>query len=515
MSNNQSGGKKPFWYNAILLIYPFLLAYYPIFALRNHNIVYVDLPTILRSLLLVTVGTSIIGAVAYLFVRNLEKSSIIVSLIIILFLSYGHIYNQLENSVGSAIRHRYLVGAGILILILVTILILKNDRVARVLSQFLASASIVLIAMVLYESAQYDFGVYRAIAAVARGEASDTSYQSAEELPDFYLIILDGHTRSDVLKERFDYDNMSFVQQLNEMGFYVASCSQSNYASTKLSLVSAMYADYIRNFVEDGMILPPLDSSPVNKTLKSLGYKTIAFENRARGQFDLKEDIHLSRNQMAFGEIDLRGGINEFEKMMVETSFLRFVVDTELIPGFDQNSLDDWEQWEHYYQTHYILSELEKMPETPGPKFVYAHIMVPHSPFIFAPDGTYLHNTNPIEGYRSNVEFIDNKLPSILQTIIEKSDPSPIIVVMGDHGPSTRKTITKEMRMATLNAYLVNDVAKAQLYPSITPINAFRIILNSHYGGNFPLLDDISYYAYKPSELPDAEIIVADCKATP
>jgi arylsulfatase A-like enzyme len=200
---------------------------------------------------------------------------------------------------------------------------------------------------------------------------------------------------------------------------------------------------------------------------------------------------------------------------MVETSFLHFVVDTELIPGFDQNSLDDWEQWEHYYQTHYILSELEKMPETPGPKFVYAHIMVPHSPFIFAPDGTYLHNTNPIEGYRSNVEFIDNKLPSILQTIIEKSDPSPIIVVMGDHGPSTRKTITKEMRMATLNAYLVNDVAKAQLYPSITPINAFRIILNSHYGGNFPLLDDISYYAYKPSELPDAEIIVADCKATP
>lgn len=515
MSNNQSVGKKSLWYNAVLLIYPFLLAYYPILALRNHNIVYVDLPTILRTLLLVTAGTAVIAAVTYLLVRNLEKSSIIVSLIVILFLSYGHIYNQLENSVGSPIRHRYLAGAGTLILLLVTILVLKKDRVARVLSQFLAAASIVLIAMVLYESVKYDFGVYRAIAAAAREEASNTNYQGAEKPPDFYLIILDGHTRSDVLKDRFDYDNWSFVQQLNGMGFYVSSCSQSNYASTKLSLVSAMFVDYIRNFVEDGMVLPPLETSPVNKMLKSLGYKTIAFENRARGQFDLKEDIHLSRNQMAFGDIDLRGGINEFEKMMVETSFMRFVVDTELIPGFDQDSLDDWEQWEHYYQTHYILSELEKMPETPGPKFVYAHIMVPHSPFIFAPDGTYLHNTNPIEGYRSNVEFIDNELPLILKTIIEKSDPSPIIVVMGDHGPSTRKTITREMRMATLNAYLVNDVAKAQLYPSITPINAFRIILNSHYGGNFPLLDDISYYAYKPSELPDAEIIVTDCQTTP
>lgn len=69
--------------------------------------------------------------------------------------------------------------------------------------------------------------------------------------------------------------------------------------------------------------------------------------------------------------------------------------------------------------------------------------------------------------------------------------------------------------MATLNAYLVNEVAKAQLYTSITPINAFRIILNSHYGGALPMLADISYYAYKPSELPDAEIIVADCQTTP
>ena len=515
MSNNQSVGKKSFSYNAVLLIYPFLLAYYPIFALRNHNIIYVDISTVLRTLILVTAGTIVIGAVTFLFLRNTEKSSIITSLIIILFLSYGQIYNQLENSTGSPIRHGYLVGANLLVLLLVTVLVLKKDQAVRVFSQFLAIVSIVLIATVIYESVRYDFGVYRAIAAARQEEVLNTSYQGTEDLPDFYLIILDGYTRSDVLKARFEYDNANLVQQLIELGFYVANCGQSNYASTKLSLVSAMYVDYIQNFIEEGMVLLPLETSPVNETLKSLGYKTITFENRARGQFDLKEDIRLSRNQTAFGNFVLRGGINEFEKTMVDTTFLRFVVDTELIPGFDQDRLQEWEQWEHYYQTHYILTELKKMPETPWPIFVYAHIMVPHSPYIFAPDGSYLHNTNPIDGYRSNVEFIDNQLPSILQTIIEKSNPSPIIVVMGDHGPSTRRTITKEMRMATLNAYLVNDVAKAQLYPSITPINAFRIILNSHYGGTFQMLDDVSYYAYKPSELPDAEIINADCQTTP
>jgi arylsulfatase A-like enzyme len=141
--------------------------------------------------------------------------------------------------------------------------------------------------------------------------------------------------------------------------------------------------------------------------------------------------------------------------------------------------------------------------------------MVPHSPFIFAPDGSYQYSTNPIEGYRSNVEFIDTHLPPVLDAIIEKSDPAPIIVVMGDHGPSTRKTITRQMRMATLNAYLVGEAAKEQMYPGLTPVNAFRIILNSHYGGNLPLLDDISYYAYKPAELSEAEIIPNECQIVP
>jgi len=514
MSNNQSAGEKSFLYNAVLLIYPFLLAYYPIFALRNHNIIYVDISAILRSLILVTAGTMIIGAVAFSFLRDTERSSIITSLIILWFLSYGHVYNQLEITAGSPIRHRYLIGASLLLLLLVTVLVLKKDQAVRVLSQFLAIVSILLMATVIYESVRYDVGVYRATAAARQEQVLDTSSQGSEDQPDFYLIILDGYTRSDVLKARFEYDNASLVQGLNELGFYVANCGQSNYASTKLSLVSAMYVDYIQNFIEEGMVLPPLETSPVNETLKSLSYQTITFENRASGQFDLKEDIRLSRNQTTFGNFVLRGGINEFETMMVDTTFLRFVVDAELIPGFDQDSLQEWEQWEHYYQTQYILTELNNLPETPGPIFVYAHIMVPHSPYIFAPDGSYRHTTDPIDGYRSNVQFIDNQLPSILQTIIEKSNPTPIIIVMGDHGPATRRTITKEMRMATLNAYLVNDAAKAQLYPSITPVNAFRIILNSHYGGTFPMLEDVSYYAYKPSELPDAETIVSDCQTT-
>jgi hypothetical protein len=515
MSKNQTIGIKSTWGKAVLLVYPYLLAYYPVFALRNHNIIYVDLSTILRSLILVTAGTTVIAVITYLFVRNLVKFGIIVSVIIMMFFSYGHLYIQIEDSIGNPIQHRYLLGVEILILLVVTVFILKKDQVARVVSQFLSTVSIVLLGIALFESARYDIGVYRSTAAVTKREVPSTSYQDDGKPPDFYLIILDGHARSDLLKSSFEYDNTNFIHQLNEMGFYVTNCSQSNYASTKLALLSFMYGDYIQNFAEAGTPLPPLKTSAVNQTLKSLGYKTITFENSARGHFDLKEDIRLSRNQMSLGKFDLRTGISEFEKMMFDTSFLRFVVDTELIPGLDNTTLLEWEQLEHYYQTHYILSELEEIPEIPGPKFIFAHIMVPHPPYIFSPDGSYLGNNHPNAGYGSSVEFIDSRLPFILQAIIEKSDPPPIIVVMGDHGPAVGKTITKEMHMATLNAYLVNEGAKAQLYPTLTPINAFRIILNAHYGSTYPLLEDVSYYAHKESQLPDAEIISNNCQAAP
>jgi predicted aspartyl protease len=495
----------------ILLVYPFLLAYYPIFALRNHNIEYVDLATVLRSLLLATAGTAILAVIAYLLVRNLEKSSLIVSGAVILFFSYGHLYAQYDSTFGSPIRHRYLAGAQLLVFFLVTVLVLKKERLTRMMSQFMAAGSLVLLAIVLLVAIRYDLGEYRAAAAAVQSESANAPSQPSEQLSDFYLIVLDAHTRSDVLQERFGYDNGDFVDQLTAMGFYISSCSQSNYASTKLSLTSALYADYIQEIVPQGQVLPPLKSSAVSQALKSRGYKTIAFENRTRGHFDLKEDVRLSRNRLAFGEFDLRGGVSEFEKMMVDTSFLRFLLNTELVPGFDLDALEDWELQEHYYQTQYILSELENMPAVPGAKFVFAHIMVPHAPFVFSPDGEYRPTSDPIKGYRDNVEFIDRRLPSVLSAIIENSDQPPIIVVMGDHGPATRKTITEQMRMATLNAYFVNAAAKEQMYPTLTPVNAFRIILNAHYGGNYPLLEDRSYYAYKTDQVPGAEIIETEC----
>ena len=50
-------------------------------------------------------------------------------------------------------------------------------------------------------------------------------------------------------------------------------------------------------------------------------------------------------------------------------------------------------------------------------------------------------------------------------------------------------------RMRILNAYYLPDGGEEVLYPSISPVNTFRLILNYYFGTSYPLLDDTAYHS--------------------
>ena len=49
-----------------------------------------------------------------------------------------------------------------------------------------------------------------------------------------------------------------------------------------------------------------------------------------------------------------------------------------------------------------------------------------------------------------------------------------------------------EVRNANLSAYYLPDGGEELLYPSITPVNTFRIVFNKYFGANYPLLEDVA-----------------------
>ena len=477
---------------------------YPVLALRQANISYVNMPVTIRSLSLTLLVTVLLWLLLRWVVKDWHKAGVLTAAGTVLFYSYGHVFLwALEKSFGP-LRHRSLMIIFVLLLSALTLIIIKLKDLNG-LVHFLNITSFLLISFLLIQSAFYVFQTWQAAKITPKNSEPGIVFNSEELLPDIYLIILDAHTRSDVLLERYDFDNSDFVTSLESMGFYVAGCSQSNYPGTNFSLISTMNMDYFYNIFDEVQAIPPLYNSAVSSTLRDLGYTVVAFENRASGHFDLLEDVHLSRNFTVYKNIDVGGGINEFESMLIETSLLRIFVDMpQLLPNFISGDIKDIEFFEHYQQTTYILEKLKNLSDISGPKFVLAHIMTPHDPYVFSPDGSYQPSggKGPIVGYRNNVQFIDNFLPETLKEIIRNSEIPPVIIVQGDHGP-TGKNTRPEDRMSILNAYYVNERAKESLYPTITPINSFRLIFNAYFDTEYPLREDHSYFVWNKDQMLD------------
>jgi len=148
----------------------------------------------------------------------------------------------------------------------------------------------------------------------------------------------------------------------------------------------------------------------------------------------------------------------------------------------------------------FILDELPDAPAIVGPKFVYAHIFIPHYPYAFGPNGEIMTDPGYYSGdrgdaitdeyqkqaYTNQVQYINKRIIPALQTIINESKTPPIIILMGDHG------LKGNNRYTNLNAYYLPNGYK-NLYNSITPVNSFRMIFNDYFGANYPLLQDITY----------------------
>jgi hypothetical protein len=179
---------------------------------------------------------------------------------------------------------------------------------------------------------------------------------------------------------------------------------------------------------------------------------------------------------------------------------------TTALPRFLQLNTDYPNQI-HREQVLFTLDQLGKLPAMPGPKFVFAHIISPHKPFVFGPGGEIIkEGKDNVTGYRDQVAFLDARLIPLLQKIISSSPTPPIIILQGDHGGID--TIGQE-RMAILNAYYLPGGGNQLLYENITPVNTFRLIFNHYFGTHYDLLEDTSYYSsfqhpYEYTVIPNA-----------
>ena len=141
------------------------------------------------------------------------------------------------------------------------------------------------------------------------------------------------------------------------------------------------------------------------------------------------------------------------------------------------------------------------------PIFAFIHILLPHPPNIFGPNGESVTPGIPISSeiwdekiaYIDQLKFANKEITKVIEKILDKNEKS-IIILQSDHGSGLDvdfKNPDESMmlqRLSILNAYYAPEIFENQFYENITPVNSFRIIFNEYFNGNYKILEDRNYW---------------------
>jgi len=495
--------KKP------LIIHPFLFAIFPIFFLCAHNIGQVSFSSTLFPSAVMLGLALLLLLLSYLVFRDSKKAGVVVSIFLVLFFSYGHVFEVLPDWLKGGFGtnpHTYLVLLWYAALICCAYLIKKTRMHLHNFTNILNVVAAFLVAFPLVNIGIYELKTepWQSVRSKENARVNAVESGKADTLPDIYYIVFDRYAGANTLKEIYDFDNREFIDYLINRGFYVAR-SSANYLKTAHSLASSLNMEYI-NYLSEMIgeesgnwrpLVEMLQNYEVWRFLKARGYKLIHFGSWWEA---------TRRNKNADMNFNLFS-LPEFSMSLYKTTLLYPFI-TKL--RISEKPLLQWMGDGRLLQRKRVLYKFQKLAEMPNieePTFVFAHMLTPHAPFVFDKDGNFVTEEEERKrsrkvNYVEQLIFVNKKIEMLIDKLLSKSEVPPIIILQADEGPYPpgRSTNWQEIsgaelrqKMMILNAYYLPNADKDVLYPSVTPVNSFRIVFNLCFDANFELLPDESY----------------------
>lgn len=459
----------------------------PLIVFAN-NLGEAELKALWRPLFLSLTVVGLVFTVFYLIFRERDKAAFLTFLVEIFIFIYGHIYNILKPilvfgfQVG---RHRFLFP---LLFVLFLILFWRAVRFKGDYHSHKIILNTVGLFLLIFQLVR--IGSYEIQSGIADSKAKNDSSNAEpltkdSELRDVYLIVLDAYTRSDWLEEWSGYDNSDFLESLEEMGFYVVRCSRSNYSYTLQSMTSELNLDYLENLeipYSDPKMTALLRNNKVRKFLSNQGYEFITFQT-GYPWIEMKDaDRFIKPNDL--------NNTTEFGLLLLDTTILKFFKDMNFLARGGDQSLKL-----HAQRVQSTLDYLQKPITHEKPIFVYAHIVSPHSPWIFNTNGSINFQwKSDKDSTRSTYIYIENQILKAIEVILESSKQEPIIILQSDHGDGDFGYAN-----LNLNAMYLPNGGDNNLYPTMTSVNIFRIVFNTYFNGNYSILQDVSFFSERNS----------------
>ena len=492
-----------------LVIHPFLLAMFPVVYLLENNL---DMVLISQAMVPSAVVLGFTALALFLLTAALgdvRKAGLVVSIFLVLFFSYGHVFDVIQDAMGdqpgSGPGHGYLLAAWAMMFAICAYLAVRTRGEAR-WTRVLNLVAIVLIAPSLIGIGVYEVRARR-INQSSVVRAADTieitpGAEDVEDRPDIYYIILDRYASSSTLKEHFDFDNSEFIDYLASKGFYVAAESRANYPKTFQSLASSLNMTHLTYLTDElgretsarRPVYGMLQDYQVWRFLKARGYRFMHFGSSW-------EPTRYNR----YADVNFSVYPAEFSMMLYQTTVLEPI--GVGLGVFDQREMER-------RATLRKLDKIADVARAERPTFVFAHVLLPHAPYLFGPEGERVTEEQEearteAENYLNQLAFTNGKVRGLVDEILSRPERPPIIILQADEGPfipfldefggdgtDWRQLSDGAVRthMRILNAYYLPDADPEEiLYPSVTPVNTFRILFDHYFGTDYGLLTDESY----------------------
>lgn len=497
--------------------FPFLLAWFPALSLYVHNLSEVTVSVLVVPLAYVTVLTCLVFIVSKIIVGSWGKAGVLTAFIVSAFLDYGWLvswypFGSLSLAGFSLSANKVLIP---LLLVLIAAVAWWLRRARWGMARWIPIFNVLAIALIAQTVSQIGWSqITRAMAGhPVMAQSVDTVMNGAAATPvlgykpDVYYIIFDRYANQHTLADDYQFDNSAFISALQDRGFYVADKAAANYPYTPLSLSSSLNMSYIDRVPESAYpypelatsIFPTLQDTQVDQLFHRLGYTTYQMGS----WFSPTHTNRAAVNYVSANFLHMDPFANQFASGTMLTPLLQ----GGGLPSAQSLTFDS----QHLSNFEYQVKTFPQVAALPGPKFVFVHMLMPHPPYVvdnrcqplpFGFDDTRTEREN----YIDQVGCTNRQALAMVQTILNASAQKPVIILQSDEGPYTIKYKMKDSvefknasndsileRSRILNAYYLPDRDTSQLYPSITPVNSFRMLFRQYYGLDYPRLDDQTF----------------------
>ncbi len=467
-------------------VHPWLLAIAPVLSMFAANPGQRSGNELRDSLVIVVAACALLLLIAAAIYRDIRKAGLAVSVLLLVW------WVQVDDGrIGGLLRQRsYVMPVTYVAVLAWSVWLYRRRAPLTALTGFANWAALGAIlppVLTLALSAGQGVPVNPANAPIAAG--------AVKAKPDIYYLVFDryGDAATTTAFGGADY----IGAYLAGKGFYVPPASRSNYMKTTLSLASSLNAGYLDEVVRGreqsadwAPVYQHIWRHRVGAFLRSQGYSYI---HLGSWFYPTRENPQATRN------------VNYYTT--VPRAVLRLFDSQAFSPV--QRAFGPWldDRVQNWHRVRRQVEDVEKLVPTPGPKFVFLHVLVPHPPYVFDRHGGFVSKAEErkrsfAENYSNQVHAANAMIRRMVDAILKDSASPPVIIVQGDEGPYPPGTgrETFDWRTATrtqllqktgiLNAYYLPGADPSALYPTISPVNSFRVVFNTYFGANLPRLPD-------------------------